>query len=186
MLPKSNYLYSTVLLIFSLIYFFLLFYPTQENIRKYQIYSNLDQKLPSYTNKIMYSKLGVVKYFFYQNNLSTRRYRISCPNSFIYIDRNKNTFRISEQLENAQILLQEREGTKNSCRLFLTRQAFCNYRLKSLSSPELYFSMFDSFFPIPTHSYWQGVAKGASLSFKKNSSPILQTDFITFFTPKKI
>lgn len=186
MLHKSNYLYSTILLIFGLIYCFILFYPTQENIQEYQIYSHLNEKLPSHKNKVMYSKLGVVKDVFYQNNLFTRRYRISCPNSFIYIDRNKNTFRISEQLENAQILLQEREGTKNSCRLFLTRQAFCNYRLKSLSSPELYFSIFDSFFPIPTQSYWQGVAKGASLSVKKNSSPILQTNFITFFTPEKI
>lgn len=186
MLPKSNYLYSTILLIFGLAYCFMLSYPTQENIKEYQIYSNLNKKLSPHSNKTKYSKIGVVKDVFYQNDLFTRRYRISCPNSFVYINQNNNTFRISEELENAQILLQEKEGTKNSCRLFQTKRALCNYHLHTLSSPELYFSLFDSFFPIPTQRYWQGVAKGASLLVKKKSSPMLQTDFITFFTPEKL
>lgn len=186
MLRKSNYLYSTILLIFGLVYCFMLCYPTQENVKKYQFYFNLNQKLFPQTNKTMYSKIGVVKDILYQNDLLTRRYRISCPNSFVHIDQNKNTFRISEELENAQILLQEKEGTKNSCRLFETKQALCNYHLSTLYSPELYFSLFDSFFPIPKEKYWQGVAKGASLLVKKKSSPILQTDFITFFTPEKL
>lgn len=186
MLPKSNYLYSTILLIFGLVYCFMLSYPTQENVKQYQLYFTSNQKLLPHINKTMYSKIGVVKDVFYQNDLFTRRYRISCPNSFIYIDQKNNTFRISEELENVQILLQEKEGTKNSCRLFEAKQALCNYHLNTLSSPELYFSLFDSFFPIPKQRYCQGVAKGASLLVKKKSSPILHTEFITFFTPEKL
>lgn len=129
--------------------------------------------------------MGVVKDVLVQSDLYTRRYHISCPKSLIYIDQKKNTLRISEVLENAQILLQEREGSKNSCRLFQAQRAFCNYHSNTLFSPELYFSLFDSFFPIPTDAHWQGVAKGATLLTKKRSSLILQTDFVTFFTPEK-
>ena len=186
MLRKSTYLYSTVLLIFGLLYCFILSYPTQENIKQYYSYFNDKENLPLPNNKTTYTKTGVVKDILFQNDVYTRRYRIFCPNSLVYIDQTKNIFRICEELENARILLQEREGTKNSCRLFEAKRAFCNYHLNILSSPELYFSLFDSFFPTPAQICWQGVAEGANLVVKKNSSPILQTDFITFFTPENL
>lgn len=186
MLRKSTYLYGTCLFIFGSLYCFILSYPTKENLKQYRIHSIYNENPIRSTNKTTYAKMGVVKDVFAESDLHTRRYRISCPKSLICIDQKKNTLRISEVLENAQILLQERKGTKNSCRLFQAQSAFCNYHSNTLSSPELYFSLFDSFFPIPRDAHWQGVAKGAILLTKKKSSPILQTDFITFFNPENI
>lgn len=186
MLRKSICLYSSLLLIFGLLSCFILCYPTQEEIKQCRIDSGRRENVSIPINKTTYAKTGVIKDILFQNDLYTRRYRISCPTSLVYIDQKKNVFRVHEELENAQVLLQEREGTKNSCRLFQAKKAFCNYHLNTLSSPELYFSLFDSFFPVPTQVYWQGLAEGASLLVKKKSSPILQTDFITFFTPENI
>lgn len=186
MLRKSSYLYGIILLIFGSLYCFILSYPTEENIKQYRIDCISKENFFPYINKTTYAKTGVIKDIFSQNNLYTRRYRICCSNSLVYIDQKKNTLRISEVLENAQILLQERESTKNSCRLFQAKRALCNYHSNTLFSPELYFSFFDSFSPIPTQAYWQGVAKEATLLTKKKSSPILQTDFITFFTAENI
>lgn len=180
MLYKSIYLYSFFFLIFGFICCFKLTYPTKENIKQYQLSVPPYKNLSSKKEKVTYIKIGAVKDIFSQDKDSIRRYKVSCPKAIVYIEK-KNTPHISEFLEDATILLQEQEGIKSNSRVFHAETAFYDYHAKTLSSPELYFSLFDSFFPNPEATEWQGIAKKATLLLKKGSSPTLQTEFTTFF-----
>ena len=181
MLYKSIYLYSFFFLTFGLTCCFKLTCPTKENIEQYQL------SLPPYKNlslrkeRVTYIKTGVVRDIFFQDNTSIRRYKVSCPKAIVHIEQKENTPHISESLEDAIILLQEQEGMKSNCRVFHAQTAFYDYYAKTLFSPELYFSLFNSFLPNPEETQWQGIAKKATLLLKKGSSPILQTEFTTFF-----
>lgn len=185
MLYKSIYLYSFFFLTFGFTCCFKLTCPTKENIEQYQLSSPPYKNLSSRKEKVTYTKTGVVKDIFSQDKTSLRRYKVSCPKALVHIEQ-KNTPHISEFLEHATILLQEQEGTKSNCRVFHAETAFYDYNAKTLSSPELYFSLSDSFFPNSKETQWQGIAKKATLLLKKGSSPILQTGFTIFFTPENI
>lgn len=180
MLYKSIYLYSFFFLIFGFTCCFKLTYPTKKDIEQYQLSLPPYKNLSSNKEKVTYTKTGAVKDIFFQDKTSIRRYKVSCPKAIVHIEK-KNTPNISELLEDATILLQEQEGTKSNCRVFHAETAVYDYCAKTLSSPELYFSLFDSFFPNPEETQWQGIAKKATLILKKGSSPILQTEFTTFF-----
>lgn len=184
MLYKSIYLYSFFFLVFGTACYFKLICPTKEPIKQYQL--SLPPYLSPRKERVTYIKTGTVKDIFFQNKTSVRRYKVSCPKALVHIDQKKTTTHISEFLEDVIILLQEQEGTKSNCRVFQAETASYDYNAKTLSSPELYFSLFDSFFPNPEETQWQGITKEATLLFKKRSSPILQTGFTIFFTPENI
>ena len=185
MLYRSIYLYSFFFLVFGLVCCFTLLCPTKQNIEQYQLSLSPYSDLSSRKERVTYIKTGSVKDIFSQDKISIRRYKVSCPKALVHIEQKKNTPHISEFLEDTTILLQEQEGTKSNCRLFQAETAFYDYNAKTLYSPELYFSLFDSFFPNPEEVQWRGIAKKATLLLKKRSSPILQTNFTTFFNPQE-
>lgn len=186
MLFKSIYLYSFFFLIFGSIFCFKLICPTKEDLEQYQLSLSSNKDLSCSKERVTYIKTGAIKDIFFKDKISIRNYKVSCPKALVHINHQKNTPYISEYLENAIILLQEQEGTKSNCRVFQAETACYDYNAKALSSPELYFSLFDSFFPNSDEPRWQGVAKTATLLLKKRSSPTLQTGFTIFFTPEKV
>lgn len=186
MLYKSIYLYSFFFLTFGFTFCFKLICPTKENIKQYQLSLPPYKDLSSRKERVTYIKTGAIKDIFSQDKTSIRRYKVSCPKAIVHIEQKKNTPHISEFLEDVTILLQEQEGTKSNCRVFHAETAFYDYHAKTLFSPELYFSLFDSFFPNPEETQWQGIAKQATLLLKKRSTPILQTGFTIFFTPENL
>lgn len=186
MLYKSICLYSFFFLILGSTCCFKLICPTRENIEQHQLSLSLNKDLSCKKERVTYIKMGTIKNIFSQDNNSIRRYTISSPKVLVHIDQKKNIPHILEFLEDATILLQEKEGTKGNCRIFQAETACYDYNAKILSSPELYFSLFDSFFPDSKEIQWQGVTKTATLLLKKRSSPILQTGFTIFFTPENV